>query len=80
MIGAQKAIPEKTPEKLALGKRYRENRAQGAAIAGLSDWNKRWIGPQGYQGMVARQLQAFKKIQQQRSEHALAATERDGGE
>src|SRR5246127_3533875 len=40
----QKAIPEKTPEKVALGKRYRENRAQGAAIAGLSDWNRRWVG------------------------------------
>src|SRR6476646_8224581 len=37
----QKQIPEKTPEKVALGKSYRENRAGGASIAGLNDWNKR---------------------------------------
>jgi hypothetical protein len=75
---AQKAIPEKTPEKVALGKSYRENRAQGAAITGLSEWNKRWVGPEGYKGMVARQLQEFKKMQQQRSERALAAADEDG--
>jgi hypothetical protein len=80
LADAQKVIPEKTPEKVALGKRYRENRTQGATIAGLSDWNRRWVGPQGYQGMVARQLQEFKKMQQRRSERALAAAERDGHE
>src|ERR1700749_4920811 len=41
----QKAIPEKTPEKVALGKRYRDNRADGAEISGLNDWNRRWVGP-----------------------------------
>ena len=61
LADVQKAIPEKTPEKVALGKRYRENRAQGADIAGLNDWNRRWVGPEGYKGMVARQLQEFKK-------------------
>jgi hypothetical protein len=30
--------------------------------------------------MVARQLQEFKKMQQRRSERALAAAERDGHE
>ena len=61
-----------------VGKSYRENRASGAAIAGLNDWNKRWVGPEGYKGMVARQLQEFKKMQQQRSERALAAADEDG--
>jgi epoxyqueuosine reductase QueG len=78
LADAQKAIPEKTPEKVALGKSYRENRARGAAIAGLNDWNKRWVGPEGYKGMVARQLQEFKKMQQQRSERALAAADEGG--
>ena len=78
LADAQKAIPEKTPEKVALGKSYRENRASGASIAGLNDWNKRWVGPEGYKGMVARQLQGFKKLQQQRSERALAAADEDG--
>jgi hypothetical protein len=44
----------------------------------LNDWNKRWVGPEGYKGMVARQLQEFKKMQQQRSERALAAADEDG--
>lgn len=78
LADAQKAIPERTPEKVALGKSYRENRASGASIAGLNDWNKRWVGPEGYKGMVARQLQEFKKMQQQRSERVLAATDEDG--
>src|SRR3954467_14250786 len=59
----QKAIPEKTPEKDAIGKSYKENRAKGAPVAGLSDYNSRWVGPEGYKGMVARQLQEFKKQQ-----------------
>ena len=52
-------------------------------VAGLwslakNDWNKRWVGPEGYKGMVARQLQEFKKMQRQRSERALAALDEDG--
>jgi epoxyqueuosine reductase QueG len=78
LADAQKAIPEKTPEKVALGKSYRDNRAQGADIAGLNDWNKRWVGPEGYKGMVARQLQEFKKAQQQRTNDALAAADDSG--
>ena len=74
----QKVIPEKTPEKVALGKSYRDNRAQGAEIAGLNDWNRRWVGPEGYQGMVARQLQEFKKAQQQRNQAALVAADESG--
>ena len=30
-------------------------------LPGLSDWNRRWVGEEGYQGMVAKQLQAFKQ-------------------
>ena len=67
----QKTIPEKTPEKVALGKRYRQARAghdrgDGERLPGLSDWNARWVGPEGYQGIVARR--AFKKLRQSRVE------------
>ena len=68
----QKVIPEKTPEKVALGKQYKSARAElengGAPIAGLSDWNVRWVGEEGYQGMVAKQMQEFKKKQKERAE------------
>jgi ferredoxin len=68
-----RAIPEKTPEKVALGKAYKEARARGDDIAGLSDWNVRWVGPEGYQGIVARQLQEFRR--RHRDLEAGAATE-----
>ena len=60
---AQKAIPERTPEKVALGKQWKEDRKAGKPIAGLTDWNSRWTGVEGYKGMVAKQLQEFKKKQ-----------------
>ena len=67
----QKVIPERTPEKAALARQYKEERArhdQGDAhLPGLSEWNRRWVGPQGYKGIVARQLQAFKAAQRVRS-------------
>src|SRR5260221_7064817 len=66
----QKQIPERTPEKVALGRAYKEARSQDAPIAGLSDWNVRWVGPEGYKGMVARQLREFKKAQRPRAESA----------
>ena len=75
LADTQKAIPEKTLDKVALGKSYRENRVRGAEIAGLNDWNRRWVGPEGYKGMVARQLQEFKKAQQQRAQEALVAAD-----
>jgi epoxyqueuosine reductase QueG len=59
----QKVIPERTPEKVALGKSWKAARQSGDAIAGLSEWNARWVGPEGYKGMVAKQLQEFKKKQ-----------------
>ncbi len=62
----QKTIPEKTPEKVALGKAYKDARAKGADISGLDAWNIRWVGPEGYKGMVARQLQEFKRQQRER--------------
>ena len=51
---------------------------QGADIPGLNDWNRRWVGPDGYQGMVARQLQEFKKLQQERKQAALATADENG--
>lgn len=72
----QKVIPEKTPEKVAKGKAMKEARRRGEAIDGLNDWNIRWVGPDGYQQLVARQLQAFMKQQAERV--AKAATTRQG--
>ncbi len=74
----QKAIPEKTPEKLALGKEFQASRRRGDEVAGLSEWNIRWVGPDGYQGIVARQLQEFKQEQKARLE-AAAAQAPEGG-
>ena len=63
-------IPEKTPEKATLAKQYKVARGAHDAgahdLPGLSDWNRRWVGEEGYQGMVARQLQAFKQAQRER--------------
>ncbi len=53
---------------------------KGAEIPGLNDWNRRWVGPDGYQGMVARQLQEFKKLQQERKQTALATADDNGRE
>jgi ferredoxin len=64
----QKVIPERTPEKVALGKSYQDARRRGEPGAGLNDWNVRWVGPDGYQGIVARQMQAFKQRQRERAE------------
>jgi ferredoxin len=59
----QKIIPEKTPDKVAKGKAMKQARERGDQIDGLSNWNIRWVGPDGYRQLVARQLQAFKKRQ-----------------
>jgi epoxyqueuosine reductase QueG len=66
----QKVIPEKTPEKVEKAKSFKEARKAGDPVDGLNDWNVRWVGPEGYQGMVARQLQAFKKEQREKEEAA----------
>ena len=76
----QKVIPEKTPEKMTLAKQFKAARvahddgsgAVATAVPGLSAWNRRWVGEEGYQGMVAKQLQAFKQAQRER-EAGLAA-------
>jgi epoxyqueuosine reductase QueG len=67
----QKVIPEKTPEKVTLAKSRQDARRRGEPVAGLDDWNIRWVGPDGYRGIVARQLQQFKRRQKERA----AATE-----
>ena len=63
----QKEIPEKTPEKVAKAKAFKDARQKGDMPPGLSDWNRRWVGPEGYKGMVARQMQEFKKRQKELS-------------
>jgi len=64
---SQKVIPEKTPEKVTLAKGMQSARRRGDPVAGLNDWNIRWVGPDGYQGIVARQLQEFKRLQKERA-------------
>jgi epoxyqueuosine reductase QueG len=59
-------IPEKTPEKAALQQKYKGDRKSGAKLPGLSEWNVRWVGEEGYKGIVARQLQEFKKRQKEK--------------
>jgi len=68
----QKEIPEKTPEKVAKAKGYKEARRKGEPVPGLSPWNLRWVGPEGYQGIVGRQLQAFKAQQREKAERERA--------
>jgi ferredoxin len=63
----QKVIPEKTPQKVTLAKARQEARKRGEPIDGLNNWNIRWVGPDGYQGIVARQLQDFKRRQKERA-------------
>ena len=62
----QKVIPERTPEKVAKGKGFKTARQAGEDIPGLDAWNVRWVGPDGYQGIVARQLKEFKAEQARR--------------
>jgi len=69
----QKIIPEKTPEKVELAKEMQAARKRGDLGGGLSDWNIRWVGAEGYKGIVARQLQQFKRRQKERA--AAAAPE-----
>jgi epoxyqueuosine reductase QueG len=57
----QKEIPEKTPAKVTKAASFKQARKAGADLPGLSDWNIRWVGEEGYKGIVARQLQEFKK-------------------
>src|SRR3954469_3041196 len=63
----QKVIPERTPEKTAKAAAFKSGRKSGAELPGLSGWNVRWVGPDGYKGMVAKQLQEFKRKQKELS-------------
>ena len=64
----QKYIPEKTAQNVAQAKAFKEARRQGDPIPGLNEWNVRWVGPEGYKGIVGRHLREFKKKQAQRGD------------
>jgi hypothetical protein len=70
----QKQIPEKTPEKVAKAAEFKKARKEGHDLPGLNEWNIRWVGAKGYQGIVAKQLQEFKRKQH---EHLQAAADGD---
>jgi ferredoxin len=61
LTDAQRDIPERTTEKVAKGRGYRDARREGRPGDGLNAWNVRWVGEDGYRGLVARQLQAFRE-------------------
>ncbi len=63
---AQRLIPEKTPEKVAKAASYKDARRRGDEVPGLNSWNVRWVGPQGYKGLVGRQIQEFRREQAER--------------
>ena len=63
----QKVVPEKTAGKVAKAKAYKAARRDGADIPGLDEWNRRWVGPDGYRGIVGRQLRAFRDEQARRA-------------
>ena len=67
----QKLIPEKTPEKISKAKAFKKARRNGEKIDGLNRWNIRWVGSEGYKGIVARQLQEFKRAQKDRETKVL---------
>ncbi len=74
----QKVIPEKTAEKVELARKFKQDRKTGADVAGLNDWNIRWVGPEGYKGIVARQMQEFKKMQKERERLATGSDNKAG--
>ncbi|MBO46657.1 MAG: hypothetical protein CMJ96_07135 [Planctomycetes bacterium] len=49
-----KDIPEMTPERIEKGKTYKAARKSGEEVPGVSDWNIRWVGPDGYTGKAAK--------------------------
>jgi ferredoxin len=60
----QKVIPEITDEKIAKGDAFKASRKNLADVPGLSDWNVRWVGPEGYSGKAAKQVRnAFRDKQ-----------------
>lgn len=80
LAGPQKHIPEKTEQKVEKAKRFKEARKADEPVDGLSEWNRRWVGPEGYQGLVARQLQHFKARQRERAEEARRREAEAGSE
>ena len=70
---AKAAVNAFSSEIRDLAKQMQAARKRGEGGGGLSDWNIRWVGPEGYKGIVARQLQQFKRVQKERA--AAAAPE-----
>ena len=75
LVEPQKTIPEKTTEKVLKAKEFKRARKDGDSVPGLSEWNRRWVGPDGYKGIVARQLAKFRARQVQLKAAADAASQ-----
>ena len=70
----QKEIPEITDDKVAKGEMFKAARKNLADVPGLSDWNVRWVGPEGYSGKAAKQVRNAFRDKQAR---LMAATAED---
>ncbi len=73
----QVSIPEKTPEKVVKAKSYQRARKDGESIRGLDEWNGRWVGPDGYRGIVSR---AWRKFRAEQATKARRGSPRRTGE
>jgi hypothetical protein len=70
-------IPERTPEKLDKGRAFKDARKAGQEVAGLNDWNLRWVGPEGYSGRAVREFNRRRKAA--RAAHAKNQGTTGGG-
>ena len=72
-----RVIPERTPEKLDKGRAFKDARKAGQEVAGLNDWNLRWVGPEGYSGRAVREFNRRRKAA--RAAHAKNQGTTGGG-
>ena len=56
LLEPHREIPENTPEKVDKGRAFQLARKAGEEVAGLNEWNLRWVGPEGYSGRAVREL------------------------
>ena len=61
------ADPREDARESRQGRGVQAGAQSGAELPGLSEWNIRWVGEKGYQGIVARQLQEFKHLQKEKA-------------
>jgi len=48
LADVHREIPEKNDQKVALAKQMQSDQKSGKELPGLSPWNIRWVGEEGY--------------------------------